>query len=124
MRKVLAIILVVMMAIMLPSCKKSDESLKEQIQGKTYTWEEEGFGSDFTITFNEDNTYEYYEGNLSSYLGAGNWKVEDGVLVMTETAGSDAVYKFDLGKDELKFRSDSDDFMYVKVEEGSRFTVK
>ena len=123
MKKIIVPVLIVLTAMLLPSCKKSDESLKEQFRGKTYVWEEDGFGSDFTITLNDDNTYEYYEGNLSSYLGAGKWKIEDGVLIMTETAGNDAVYKLDLGDDELRFRSDSDNFIYVTVEEGSVFKI-
>lgn len=44
-----------------------------------------GFGSDFTITLYEDGTFKYYEGNYSSYIGYGNWKLEDDLLTLNET---------------------------------------
>ena len=61
------------------------------VAGKTFVWEKEGAGGDFTITLNEDGTYEYYVGFLSSYIGSGNWTVEGSELTMTEKTGFDWV---------------------------------
>ena len=52
----------------------------------TYSYEyneESGFElADFNITFQEDGTYEYYEGPLSSCLGFGTYSIRNGILTM------------------------------------------
>ena len=50
---------------------------------KLYVWDKPGFGGDFTITLNADGTYSYYAGYLSSYIGVGTWKSENGVLTIS-----------------------------------------
>ena len=50
-----------------------------------YAREKGGFGSDFTITLQEDGIFTYYEGTLSSYFGYGSWQLEDNLLTLTET---------------------------------------
>ena len=102
---------------------KQDALRTQMVGGNTYVWEKEGFGGDFTITLNEDGTYEYYVGFLSSYIGSGNWTVEGSELTMTETTGFDWVYHFTVEDDTLVFVSEgSSEFTYVKVEDGDRFT--
>ena len=102
---------------------KQDALRTQMVGGNTYVWEKEGFGGDFTITLNEDGTYEYYVGYLSSYIGSGNWTVEGSELTMTETTGFDWVYHFTVEDDTLVFVSEgSSEFTYVKVEDGDRFT--
>ena len=102
--------------------EKQDALRTQMVGGNTYVWEKEGFGSDFTITLNEDGTYEYYVGFLSSYIGSGNWTVEGSELTMTETTGFDWVYHFTVEDDTLVFVSEgSSEFTYVKVEDGDRF---
>ena len=102
---------------------KQDALRTQMVGGNTYVWEKEGFGGDFTITLNEDGTYEYYVGFLSSYIGSGNWTVEGSELTMTETTGFDWVYLFTVEDDTLVFVSEgSSEFTYVKVEDGDRFT--
>ena len=93
------------------------------VAGKTFVWEKEGAGGDFTITLNEDGSYQYYAGYLSSYIGQGNWKLEDGVLTMTEDGtGYDYVFRFAAKDGELDYMADgSDPFLYVTVEDGDRF---
>ena len=101
---------------------KQDALRTQMVGGNTYVWEKEGFGGDFTITLNEDGTYEYYVGFLSSYIGSGNWTVEGSELTMTETTGFDWVYHFTVEDDTLVFVSEgSSEFTYVKVEDGDRF---
>ena len=46
------------------------------VSDRLYTWEHDGFGGDFTITLYADGTFSYYEGMLSSYIGAGTWTEE------------------------------------------------
>ena len=99
------------------------QSAEIDVAGKTFVWEKEGAGGDFTITLNEDGSYQYYAGYLSSYIGQGNWKLEDGVLTMTEDGtGYDYVFRFAAKDGELDYMADgSDPFLYVTVEDGDRF---
>ena len=102
----------------------SDEELTESVAGKTFVWEKEGFGGDFTITLDTDGRYEFYEGFLSSYIGSGNWTVEGGVLTMTEDPenGYPLEFRFEVRDGELFFLADgSDKFIYTEVEDGDRF---
>ena len=102
---------------------KQDALRTQMVGGNTYVWEKEGFGGDFPITRNEDGTYEYYVGFLSSYIGSGNWTVEGSELTMTETTGFDCVYLFTVEDDTLVLVSEgSSEFTYVTVEDGDRFT--
>ncbi len=92
--------------------------------GKTYTYEGEGFGGDFVIQINEDGSFGYYEGLLSSHLGAGTWTLEDDILVLSDNAemGHPFVNRFRLEGNDLVFLSeDSSNFIYVKVADGERF---
>ena len=108
------------MALLLSAC--SGQDISAAVSGKTFTWEKEGFGGDFTITLNEDGSYRYYEGFLSSYLGSGDWSVKNDTVVMTEKGGYDAVFRFSVKDGDLIYRSDgSDRFIYTAVEDGDRF---
>ena len=94
----------------------------QMVSGNTYIWEKEGFGGDFTITLNEDGTYEYYVGYLSSYIGLGNWSLEGDKLTMTETTGFDRVFHFTVEDEKLIFVLEgSSEFGHVKVEDGDCF---
>ena len=96
-----------------------------ELGGRTFVWEKEGFGGDFTITLNKDGTYEYYTGYLSSYIGNGNWTVDNGILILTETGGYDMVFRFRVQPEGLVFQSKgSDAFMSVRVEDGDRFLLQ
>ncbi len=90
----------------------------------TYLYEGEGFGGDFTITLNEDGTYSFYEGMLSSYLGMGAWNADSDILYMTEDeeAGYRLSFAFFIDGGALIYiAAESDDFLYVKLEDGARF---
>ena len=125
MKRLTCIILVLGIMLILTSCKENDAAVSDKISGRTYVWEKEGFGGDFTITLNKDGTYEYYEGVLSSYIGSGDWSVKDGVLTLTEKSGYDFVFRFKVKDGELVFVSEgSSQFMYVTVEDGDVFRYK
>ena len=55
------------LALVLGGCSKTITA--EDLAGKTYEYEKEGFGGNFTIQLKEDGTFTYYEGGLSSYIG-------------------------------------------------------
>ena len=114
------IVLLTVMALLLSAC--SGQDISAAVSGKTFTWEKEGFGGDFTITLNEDGSYRYYEGFLSSYIGSGDWSVKNDTVVMTEKGGYDTVFRFSVKDGDLIYRSDgSDRFIYTAVEDGDRF---
>lgn len=122
MKRTFAIILVLGLIAVLSSCSDKDDTAGDAIAGKTFVWEKEGFGGDFTITLKEDGTYEYYAGFLSSYIGSGDWTTEDDVVILTENSGYDNVFRFAVKDGDLIYLSDgSSEFMYVTVEDGDRF---
>lgn len=94
----------------------------EDLGGKTYQYEKEGFGGDFVITLAEDGTFTYYEGGLSSYIGNGDWTLEGETLTLQERTRH---FTFRVGKDSLTFqKEDSGEFTYLKVEDGEKFTAQ
>ena len=122
MKRILALILAFGMILTMASCAKKNSVTEADIAGKTFVWEKEGSGGDFTITINSDGTYEYYEGYYSSYIGAGNWELDNGILTMTESSGYDFVFRFSVDNGTLRYIADgSDQFLYVRVEDGDRF---
>lgn len=98
----------------------------EDIAGKTFRYEKEGFGGDFTIRLEEDGTFTYYEGSLSSYIGMGTWALEGDTLCITdEGAGRGWKNYFRAEKDTLTFQEeDSENFMYLTVAAGERFLAE
>lgn len=102
------------------ACAKGVEP--DALAGRTFKWEKDGFGGDFTISLFEDGTYRYYEGYLSSYIGFGNWTLKDGVLTLTETGGYDFVFRFAVKDGALVYLGDgSSRFLYTDVQDGDRF---
>ena len=104
----------------------------------TYTGESRFPDTDldkFTIAINNDGTFTYYETLFSSHLGFGEWTLEDDVLTITESAKSITAdgqiievkrqNRFLVDGDDLIFIEDgSDNFIYVKVKNGERFTCE
>ena len=94
------------------------------IAGKTYVYEKEGTGSEFTITFRDDETFEYYTGAISSYIGGGTWEIKDDTVVMTENT-SDKVHHLKMqGSDLVYIADESDNFYGISVKDGEKFFVK
>jgi hypothetical protein len=96
--------------------------------GTTYIYEKDGFGGDFTITIYEDGTFQYHEGTLSSYIGIGTWTLdEDNVLCLTDQTIKDRTRNnyFKVHDCDLVWLSDeSDNFMYIKVLDGEKFSLR
>lgn len=95
----------------------------------TYARDEGGFGGDFTITFRYDGTFTYYEGGLSSYIGAGTWGRKGDVIRLSDEVLKDSFgvryFYFRLDSGGLVFQAeDSDRFTYVDVADGERFSWK
>ena len=94
------------------------------VAGKRYTYEKGGFGGAFSITLNEDGTFTYYEGMLSSYIGIGTWEQNGSTVILQEDdeMGYGFVNYFQISGDDLVFISeDSDNFLYTEVLDGDIF---
>jgi len=97
---------------------------RDDIAGKTYLYDGEGFGGSFTITLYEDGTFTYYEGMLSSYIGDGTFMLDGDTVVMTDDGpgGYGLVNRFRRDGDDFVFvEQGSDNFVYVKVKDGEKF---
>ncbi|MBR4906266.1 MAG: hypothetical protein IKZ44_05360 [Clostridia bacterium] len=120
-KRIVICVLALGMALSL-ACRKTDGELHDEIAGKTFVRENGGFGGDFTITLDTDDSYRYYEGYLSSYVGFGDWTVEDGTAILTEQGGHHSVYRFAVKDGALIYLADgSDNFLYVNTADGDRF---
>ncbi|MBR3494322.1 MAG: hypothetical protein IKH38_02750 [Clostridia bacterium] len=101
------------------------QDLPEESDGTvpgTYRYEGEGFGGDFTLTLLEDGTYTFYEGLLSSYMGGGEWSMEQRFIYLSEANGLSLYNTLIPMKDTLVFVAEgSDGFLYVQVPDGGRF---
>ena len=94
----LALLLFVLVAAIAVGCtmtgsKQNVQSDNAPAASQAITFQEEkaiyirhngGFGSDFTVTLYEDGRFKYYEGNLSSYIGYGNWTLDDDILTLID----------------------------------------
>lgn len=94
------------------------------IAGKTYVYENEGIVGDFIITLYNDETFTYYEGMASSYIGAGYWTQDGDTITLTDdvNGGYGLVNHFKFDGETLTFvDKGSDNFVYVKVKDGEKF---
>ena len=97
------------------------ETIEEDICG-IYVYEGEGFGGNFTIIVNNDGSYSFYEGPLSSYMGEGSWVREQGSIILNEENGRNLINYFAAGNDVLVFiERGSDNFPYIHLPDGARF---
>ena len=108
----------------------------EDVAGKTYVYEKDGCGGYFTINLYEDGTFQYYEGMLSSYIGMGTWTLENNVLCLKDQEMHRFTDDFSTMEPYIRtnyFRveqdclvwleENSDNFLYVKVSDGERFSA-
>ncbi len=101
----------------------STEKTAEQIAGKKYYYEKEGFGGSFSIELNADGSFLYYEGNLSSYIATGTWSVSKDTVTLKDQ-DYELVNHFRIDGDSLRFiAQDSTNFMNVKVQDGEAFNA-
>lgn len=123
MKKINIFLAVILCLTLLTACGTTEKVYTaEDVEGKIYTYEKDGFGGPFTISIYEDGTFSYYVGFLSSYIGFGRWSVEDGVLTLKDSTGLDYVNRFRIGEDMLTFVAEgSTGTMYLDMEDGDRF---
>ena len=101
----------------------------DTLAGKTFYYQGEGFGGAFRIELNEDGSFEYYEGPLSSYIGAGKWSVSNDILTLKDKnspkvneSDPNLVNHFQIDGDTLRFiEKDSSNFIYVRLKDGEAF---
>lgn len=97
----------------------------EDVVDKTYLYEYDGFGGEFTIDIYNDGTFMYYVGFFSSYIGRGNWEYTNGILTLTDVLDNPKfVNKFYVKDNYLIYIAEgSTNFMYLKVNDGAKFYV-
>ena len=124
MKKTAVVIMALTLVFCLAACGSGNKAAlaDSDVGGRTYVWEKEGFGGDFTLTLQNYGSYQYYVGYLSSYIGYGDWSEEDGVITLTERSGYDYVFRFAVDGDDLVYLAEgSDAFAGVNVEDGDHF---
>ena len=126
-RKITALAFIALFAVVLLFQGCSTDSVTT-VAGKTYIYTvepESGLDSDrFSIQLNTDGTFTYYECMFSSYLGIGKWSVNGDVLTITddnEYNPRENFFRID-GDDLIFIENGSTNFIYIKVEDGERFT--
>lgn len=128
MKKLAACMMMAVCLFSLTACsqqKTGSDNIQDIVADGTYLYEKEGFGGKFAIQINEDGTFTYYEGLLSSHIGMGNWELDDDVIVLSEDGemGYPFVNRFQVDGSDLVFISeDSSNFLYINVADGERFT--
>ena len=88
-----------------------------------------GFGGDFTIRLARSGYFTYYEGGLSSYIGRGTWSRNGDIICLADTVGENLpeigieLFYFRIDGYDLIFEAEnSDEFRYVDVADGDRFS--
>ncbi len=96
------------------------------IAGKIYRYEKDGVGGPFTIQLEEDGTFTFHEGSLSSYIGVGTWTLEGNTLCITdEGAGKSWKNYFRADEKALTFQAEgSKNFLYRTVADGEKFLAE
>ena len=126
-RKIMALSFIALFAsvLLLQGCS-ADKVMA--VAGKTFTYTaepESGIDSDrFSIKLNTDGTFIYHECIYSSHLGVGNWSIDGDVLTLTEDNEYHPrknTFRID-GGDIIFIENGSANFLYIKVEDGERFS--
>lgn len=91
-----------------------------------YVCENPGIGGEFSIVINEDGTFSYYEGALSSYIGMGKWTYNDNKIILRDEGMVSSIrqYIFDCEDGVIVYnKTESADFTYVNLEDKTRFLL-
>lgn len=129
MKKSIAVVISLMLAILFAGCG-SGKDYSDYVAGKTFVYEKEGFYGDFTISIKDDGTFTYYEGMASSYIGIGEWTIEQNTVTLANEVptvnGSRTVTNtFEIEKGKLIWRAEgSDNFSHIKVKDRESFNEK
>ncbi len=129
MKKIIPLLLSVMMLVLISGC--ANNTLEDQIKGKTFIYEKDGAGGEFYITLNGDKTFDCYEGLLSSLYveNVGTWELNGKTLTLTHNINYEQqkkrVNNFSVENETLVYQEkDSNNFPYVKVLDGDKFIAK
>ena len=115
---------ILILSSLLVSCSDDSDGGAPVSPAGNYLYEGEGFGGDFRIAIAEDGTFTYYEGMLSSYIGAGEWTLDGDVLRLKDHENGNLKYNnyFRVEERRLVFIEEgSTNFMYLKVADGAAF---
>jgi len=100
---------------------------RSAVAGKKFYYEKEGFGGYCNIEFNEDGTFLYSPGVLSSYLGGGTWKITGDTVILTEKnegEGKTITNRFKIAGNDIVYIADgSDGLRYMEVKDGEKFSI-
>ena len=95
----------------------------------TFVWEEVGFGGDFVVTLEPFNTFQMYEGPLSSTIYRGYFDVDGDIITLRDSATSaehkEFLFRINDDKTELTFIADGSDVLpFCKIEDGALFSTE
>lgn len=127
-KHIISVVLLLALALAFASCGAKKNYTPADVAG-TYERTNENFGGidKFTITLNEDGTYQYYETMISSFIGMGNYEIDGNIVSMiSDLPGLNGTvrrtYKFKADGKTLVYVADgSDNFTYVKLPDGAAF---
>lgn len=129
MKRILLCILALLLLVpLLVACAEKENCDPETLCGTYKRPNANGFDS-FSITLNEDGTYQYFETMISSHLGFGSYKIEGNTVTMTEKnipglyGSLTHTYRFEYTDGKLIYLADqSDRFIYIDLPQGAEFT--
>ena len=100
---------------------------RSAIANNTFVYEKEGVGGDCNIKFNEDGTFLFSPGYLSSYLGGGTWKISGKRVILTQENDGLSGKRINCfriaGNDLIYIEEDSDNFLGITVKNGEKFSL-
>ena len=100
---------------------------RSAIANNTFVYEKEGAGGDCNIKFNEDGTFLFSPGYLSSYLGGGTWKISGKRVILTQENDGLSGKRINCfriaGNDLIYIEEDSDNFYGITVKNGEKFSL-
>ena len=119
-RESLIIFIICLIVSVFTACSTNKETIN--ICGKTYVYDKEGFGSDFIISFYENNKFHYSEGGLSSYIGYGTWEIKNKIITLRDV-DMPFCNNFILKGNKLVWQEkNSSNFLYLKISDGDTFS--
>lgn len=119
-RESLIIFIICLIVSVFAACSTTKEAVN--VCGKKYVYDKEGFGSDFIISFYENNNFHYSEGGLSSYIGYGTWEIKNKIITLRDV-DMPFCNNFILKGNKLVWqKKNSSNFLYLKISDGDTFS--
>lgn len=119
-KKLLVTFAICLIVCIFTACSTNKKTI--DICGKTYVYDKEGFGSDFIISFYENNKFYYCEGMLSSYMAYGTWEIKNNIITLQDE-DPHFYNSFILKENKLIWQEKtSSNFLYLKISDGDTFS--